>query len=393
MKKIMLIIPSLTGGGAEKTIANLSYFLEKKYEVYVVVFDLKNKTYDCVGNIISLNLGEGGSFLKKILKNIFRIYKINKLKKELKIDVSISFLDMPNIINVITKNKEKVIVSIRNFQSKKDNSFIKKKVTQFFLKKSDTIVSLSEMVKQDLMIKYKINSKKIKTIYNPCYLKNIEENCREKLDDEKFIFDRKLNVITCGRLTEQKGQWHLIRVIAYLKNKNLDIKLIILGQGELENKLKKLVKDLNIEENVIFLGYKKNPYKYIAKANLFVFTSLFEGLGNVLLETMACNIPIISSNCLAGPAEILLNFDKVEDSYKTSDIIFGDYGILVPSFKNDNFDSYSALNKEEQKLLEILLKCYKDKNIYKKYKEKGKERLKEFSENKIKAKWEDLIEN
>lgn len=395
MKKVMLIIPTLTGGGAEKTIGNLSHTLKEKYEIYVVVFNLENKTYDCSGKIISLDSGYGGNILKKVLRNIYRMYKIKKLKKNLKIDISISFLDTPNILNVITKTKDKIIVSIRNLQSKTDNNIIHKKLSEFFMKKSDKIISLSELVKEDIMNNYLRDESKIHTIYNPCPFEIIKNRSLEKLDFnyEEKLFNGELNLLTCGRLEKQKGQWHLIRIMAELIKKGLNIKLFILGQGSLENKLKKLVEDYNLEENVIFLGFKKNPYKYIKKADLFVFSSIYEGLGNILLETLACQVPIISSNCLAGPAEILLkNKEEIIKSYNQKEVIYGDYGILVPSFKNDNFDSITLLNQEEEILKNLLIECYRNKNIYEKYKEKSKERIKDFSEEKIGQEWIKIME-
>ena len=94
-----------------------------------------------------------------------------------------------------------------------------------------------------------------------------------------------------GRLTRPKGQWHLIRALSYVKKEIEDVKLLILGQGELKGYLKELVDKLDLRNNVEFLGYQRNPFKYIASSDLFVFSSLYEGFGNVLVEAMACGVP------------------------------------------------------------------------------------------------------
>lgn len=388
MKKIMLIIPTLNGGGAEKTIANLSYILEKEYKVYTVVFSLEEQMYKCGGEIISLDIGKGKNFFDRIFKNLLRIYKIYKLKKELKIDISISFLDTPNLLNVLTRKKDKTIISIRTILSPREKNCFTKLVSKFIFSKSDSIITLSKEVEKDLLVNYYQKNEKIKTIYNICPIELIRNKSKEKLEENIFK-ENSFNCITSGRLITLKGQWHLIRILAEVRKEIPNIKLFILGKGELEEKLKTLVKDYSLEENVIFLGFKKNPYKYINKADLFLFSSLHEGLGNVLIETLAIGTPIISSNCIAGPREILLKDIKKDNKEK---IIYGDYGILIPPFKNDNFDSKTPLNQQEEILKNLLIECYKDKNIYERYREISKERIKDFSEGKIGQKWIEVIE-
>lgn len=388
MKKIMLIIPTLNGGGAEKTIANLSYILEKEYKVYTVVFSLEEQMYKCGGEIISLDIGKGKNFFDRIFKNLLRIYKIYKLKKELKIDISISFLDTPNLLNVLTRKKDKTIISIRTILSPREKNYFTKLVSKFIFSKSDSIITLSKEVEKDLLVNYYQKNEKIKTIYNICPIELIRNKSKEKLEENIFK-ENNFNCITSGRLITLKGQWHLIRVLAEVRKEIPNIKLFILGKGELEEKLKTLVKDYSLEENVIFLGFKKNPYKYINKADLFLFSSLHEGLGNVLIETLAIGTPIISSNCIAGPREILLKDIKKDNKEK---IIYGDYGILIPPFKNNNFDSRTSLNQQEENLKNLLIECYRDKNIYERYRETSKERIKDFSEEKIGQEWIEVIE-
>lgn len=390
-KNIMLIIPTLTGGGAEKTICNLSILLEKYYNVFLVVFSDKNITYKYAGKLINLDLlgNKRINIFQKCIRNILRIYKIKKIKKNYSIDTSISFLDTPNFLNIITKKKEKVIVSVRNLQSVTDSSKFRKKLTEFVLSRADKIVAISKLVKEDLEKNYRVESEKVEVIYNVCPIDEIQKKMFMKLDSKEDEFYQKgFNLITCGRLVEQKGQWHLIRVINKLLKKYPDLKLSILGQGELEDKLKKLVLDYNIENNVRFLGYQKNPYKFLIRADIFIFSSIYEGLGNTLLEVLACKVPIISSNCVAGPCEILdksLNVD-------TKEIILGEYGILIPAFKNDNFDAISELNYEEKVLEELIDNIMNKKINIEKYKEVSQQRIIDFSEENIKKAWLKLIE-
>ena len=388
----MLLIPKLTSGGAEKTICNLSILLEKYNEVILVVFSDENITYQYAGKLLKLDSlkTEKDNIFFKVIKNLIRLYKIKEIKRKYSIDTSISFLDTPNLLNVLTKKNERVIISIRNLQSTIDENRIKKIITKFILNKADKIVAISKLVKNDLEDNYKTNPEKINVIYNMCPIEDIKEKMKESLSSkEETIYDKGINLVTCGRLVEQKGQWHLIRVMYHLVKEVSILKLIILGQGELEKKLKKMVKEYKLEKNIVFLGYKKNPYKYLAKADIFVFSSLYEGLGNTLLEVLACDIPIISSNCVAGPCEILDDSIVIDEK----NIIYGKYGILVPAFKNDNFDTISELNNEERKLLKLLTDILNRKIKLDEYKKRGKERVKNFSGEIIEKEWIKIIEN
>nr|WP_241878977.1 glycosyltransferase [Psychrobacter sp. PraFG1]UNK05619.1 glycosyltransferase [Psychrobacter sp. PraFG1] len=127
-------------------------------------------------------------------------------------------------------------------------------------------------------------------------------------------------VLAVGRLTHQKDFATLIHAFKkVLKNKACN--LIILGEGELRCELEKLIKDLNLQDNVQLPGFVNNPYAWMSKADLFVLSSIYEGFGNVLVEAMACGTPVVSTDCPSGPSEILEN---------------GRWGSLVPTNDPDS---------------------------------------------------------
>lgn len=392
-KNVMIIISQLTGGGAEKVACNLTFSLNKKFNTYLVVFDHRNATYDYCGSLISLEAPKSKYKITKVFNNIKRVKKISKLKKELKIDISISLLNTPNLINVMTRKNSSTIVSVRHLQSYFDTTFFKKLQSKIVFKRADRVISISKRIEQDLIENYKTDTKKLITIYNSCDYEKISKLAEEEITDinEKNLFQDSFTLINCARLTNVKGQWHLIRAFSELIKKIPNAKLVFLGQGELENPLKNLVNNLGLNDKVFFLGFKKNPYKYISKANYFLFSSLSEGLGNVLLECMACGTPIISSDCIAGPREII-NPISINEPYDKTEAVYGEYGILVPSFKNDNFDSISPLNNQELILNEVLTKCYFNPEIHEKYKALSLKRILDFSENNIEKEWEQVFQ-
>jgi glycosyltransferase involved in cell wall biosynthesis len=126
-------------------------------------------------------------------------------------------------------------------------------------------------------------------------------------------------IVAAGRLAPWKGFENLIRIFPSVL-KELEIKLMILGDGPLKGVLEKQIQDLDLSNNVSLLGYQDNPYPYYALADIFVLSSIVEGLPNVLVEAMMCGCTPVSTDCPTGPREVLNN---------------GKYGYLVP-LDNDN---------------------------------------------------------
>lgn len=388
MDNILILITKLNGGGAERCASNLSLELSKKYNIILVVFDGSNITYPYGGKLIDLGIEKNDNFLKKVINVFKRIKTLKKIKKQYNIKCSISLLDGPNIVNVLSRKKDKVIVSVRNKLSSEKMNFFRKKIIYYCSKKADKTVALSEMVKRDLIQNFNIEENKIMVIYNHCD-SNLLHKLSEGMEKPGFVQRGEIYISTIGRLNMQKGQWHLIRAFKKVTEKIPNAKLIIIGEGELEFKLKRLVNDLGMKKNIIFTGFIKNPHNILKYCEMFVFSSIFEGLGNVLLEALAFNVPIISTDCEAGPREILA--PKSELSSNARDIEYEEYGILVPKLNYDNFNSYDKITKEEQIMANAIIKLHEDEELRKKYINLSKERINDFSVEKIIAEWEKCI--
>jgi glycosyltransferase involved in cell wall biosynthesis len=187
------------------------------------------------------------------------------------------------------------------------NDFIKKKIISFLMsityKKADAVIGISQCLSNDLSKKIK---KKVITIYSPAYDKKIF-----KLSDKKKpnIFNNKNEkyIINVSRFSKRKDQLTLLKAFSLIKDKIENLNLIMLGYGEEINNLKKYVQENNLEKKVYFIDKTLNPYPYIKNSDLFVLTSHYEGFPNVLVESLALRTPVISTNCNAGPKEILLN--------------------------------------------------------------------------------------
>ena len=172
-------------------------------------------------------------------------------------------------------------------------------------KKIDKVFCPTDETRLDLIKKNIFSSKKIYLLHDPII--NIKKFISFKKDKELDPRFKKNNIILVGRLTKQKN-FKLI-IDAYKKNEKFMKKyqIFIFGDGELEKNLKTKVKNYELENKIIFLGYKKNIYKYMANSKLFILTSLWEDPGFVLIEAAMNNLPILSSNCPHGPKEIIGN--------------------------------------------------------------------------------------
>jgi glycosyltransferase involved in cell wall biosynthesis len=183
-----------------------------------------------------------------------------------------------------------------------------------FFRFADQVTAVSKGVADDLATVARISRDRIEVIYNPVRTADLAGEAAAPTGhpwvDRK---DRPL-VLGAGDLAARKDFATLIRAFARVRSEQL-ARLVIIGEGEDRSSLLRLAKDLGIAEDVDLPGFTRNPYAYMARADVFALTSRFEGLGNVLIEALACGCPVVSTNCPSGPAEIL------ED---------GRYGSLAP---------------------------------------------------------------
>ena len=392
-RNIAIIVPTLKGGGAERAASNLSLYLsEEKYKKYIILYDAEKRDYPYAGDLIDLNIKATNSPLGKLFNLIKRMHKLKKIKKKLHIQKSISFLEAANIVNIFTKAEDKIILSIRNFKSKSSNSFYGKiynYLIKIFYNRADILVAVSKGVKDDLVKNYGIDKNKIKVIYNLYDIEKIQKLAEEKIEnDYKKLFNYPI-IVNVGSLTKQKGQWHLIRAFKKVKEKITDMKLIILGRGELEDYLKRLVGELDLDKDVYLLGFQKNPFKFISKSKIYVFPSLYEGFPNALVEAMTCGIPVISSDCKSGPREILAPETSIDGETKI--IEYAKYGILISVCDDNYYNAKFPLTAEEMILAKSIIELYLSKELLKNYTDKSKERAKDFDKDKIILEYENIL--
>ena len=376
-QKLSILIYSLASGGAERVVSTLLEELKKKFDITLVL--MNDTIFYNIPEDVHVEYMEKSSNLEsgiiKLIKLPFLAFKYKKLCRSKNIDISLSFMNRPNYINIFAKilgMKSKVIISERAMPSLQHKSGIQGKINKFLIsflyKHADVITANSIGNTKDLENNF--NCKNVITISNPFDLENIKLLAKEEIDfrDDKFTF------VTVGRLDVGKNHKLMLEAI-----KNIDAKLYMIGDGELRDELEEYIIDNLLQEKVKLLGKQKNPYKYISKSDCFIFSSSHEGFPNVILEALSCSIPIISTDCQSGPREILSPSSDITLQLE-NDIEISKYGLLTPV--------------NDAKSLEKAMKLFmNDKNKLDDYKLKAFDRANDFNKNKIIKEWLEIISN
>ena len=166
------------------------------------------------------------------------------------------------------------------------------------------VIAVSEGVRQDTIKVTGLSPERVHVIRNPVITPTLATQAAEPIPHD-WLRDKTLPVVMgMGRLTQQKDFPTLIRAFAQIQDAHPS-RLILLGEGKDREALQQLVSELKIAERVLFAGFQKNPYAWLARADLFVLSSAWEGSPNALTEALALGIPSVSADCPSGPVEIL----------------------------------------------------------------------------------------
>ncbi|MBW4560235.1 MAG: glycosyltransferase [Mojavia pulchra JT2-VF2] len=315
---VAIFLRSLSGGGAERSMVNLAQgFVDQGLRVDLVLTRSDGPYLSDVSSkvrIVDLQAPKLPTSLPKLMNYLRQNQPITLL----------SALHYPCEIALwakyLSRMSTRVVVSEHNTLSQEAKRLpqltarLTPLTSRLFYPWANSIVAVSQGVAKDLSQVTGLPPEKIQVIYNPIITPEILKQAKEPVEHPWFRSGELPVVLGVGRLMEQKDFLTLINAFN-LVQQVIPARLVILGSGTERSRLDARVRELGLKNHVAMLGFQKNPYAYMAQADVFVLSSAWEGFGNVLVEAMALGTPVISTDCKSGPAEILNH---------------GKYGSLVP---------------------------------------------------------------
>lgn len=327
-QKLSILNISMTSGGAEKVISLLLKRLIDDYDVSLILF--YNEIHFPIPPevkiiIFNKNPPQSVPFYKRLFDLSRFVIKYHKVIRKEKIQIAISFLAFPNLVNGIISifnRNVKTIISERGFPSdnttNKSSLLIAKIFYPLLYNRCNTLFSNSIYINNDLKENFGVKIP-MRVIYNPIEIpKNTIEPNSLKTSIES------LNIINVGTLNKRKNQHMILKA---LKGVNFQFRLTILGEGYLKDNLIQWGREYQMEGQVCLEGKVKNVQKYLLENHVFVLSSNTEGFPNALLEAMSIGLPSISTNCLSGPLELINDGNDV--SIPEGGYYEGPFGILV----------------------------------------------------------------
>lgn len=287
--KILIFIPTLEIGGAERVVSRLATIWSgyKGVKIFVCLLRSNDNKFILPDNVQIITLK---SSKNKIINKSLLLFRLRRTIFKLKPDVIQSFMTEYNLIMILSLlgSKQRIFISDRANPLVKKSNFleISKKL---LYPKAKGIIAQTELAKKTLQIK--TNNNRIKVIPNP--LKITTEICN---------YNAKV-ILNVGRLVKEKGQIDLIDAFKNTENKD-GWKLIIVGDGPLKSTLEEKILKENIA-NVEIIGFKQNVEDYYKNSSVFAFSSYSEGYPNAIIEAMAYGLPVVSFDCPSGPSEII----------------------------------------------------------------------------------------
>lgn len=376
--QVSYLISSLCGGGAERIAVEIYSVLASNFSQQFV------KIYDEFGNGDKYTIERsivlskrGRNIIDKLWKLLLSSIKYARLLKSSDVKVSLSFLPLDNVMNIVSSflSNTTPIISFHlspTYTFGKHSNYTTR-LSLLLAKIIPThIVSVSKGIKDELIKEYGVSENKISVIYNPINFEKINQMMTDTLD---LIINEPI-ILAVGRLEPEKGHRHLLRVFAELR-KEIPSTLIICGEGSLKADLIELANNLGIIDNVIFNGWTDNPYKFMRRASVFVQPSLSEALPNVILEALYCGCPVIATDSGPGIAE-LIDPRKYE-------------GIITSRLSGIKYQSNDPLDEGERDLMIHLSRVLQDEMLRNQLSQNGKGRVKDFSYEKSISEYNNLI--
>ncbi len=369
--KLVLFLSALGYGGLGRIMSDVSCRLPANVNQTIVLLQ-DRVMYPYRGRLRML----GKNCLKRLpvkgLRIFLNVLKFRKMIREVNPDAVLCFNHDARAINFLAKMSLPWMhygtsIAVLGIATQYEKYFpgsrkpLHRLLVYMLFRHADRVIAITEGVKSDLVAGFKVNPEKIKVVYGAVDYQKSVELASEPVDHPWFSQDVPV-VALSGRLVFEKNQPDLLKAFALVREKKY-CRLALIGDGPEQSALQALAQALDISKDVLFLGYQKNPFKFVARSSVFAFPSLFEAQGLVLIEAMAVGCPIVAFDCPVGPREMLA--PGTGGSVCGDNIEEAAYGLLVPT---GNVEIFAA----------AILRLLDDSQLRDRYSRLGVERARQF---------------
>lgn len=318
-KKALLFIRALHGGGAQRAMVRYANALSSKgYDAYILTLDSKGAFSDELDvnvKVITLPAKRILSAIPRLIMSIRSIRPNVIMVTEPACNIALIIANMLSFTKTRLLIREGLFPSVAVKESPYFQTRIAYRLAPILYKRADVIVAIASEMAEDLSEFLSLPRKSITLIpINPVVTPELYEKAGQEVK-HPWMVDKNIPVIVgVGRLEAQKDFKTLIKSFCLLR-KDVDCKLLILGEGSLRESLSLQISNSGYARDIELLGFCSNPFPYMSNCDVLVLSSRYEGLPNTLIEALACGSPSVSTDCKSGPRDILDH---------------GKYGYLVP---------------------------------------------------------------
>lgn len=307
-RKLTLVCQSMRGGGVESlTTAIANNLFVRGYSIDLVLLEKKGPNLACLADGVRvIDIGRRG-----IAGSIVALARYFRAHEPV---VVLSALTHPTLITILarwlSRRQFRLATSVHSDLHMVLNRYgpIARQKLLVYLSwiypRCDAVVAVSEGVRRSIVNVGKVPPDKVVRIYNPVVPSNLSDLLAEPLTHPWFQSEQPPVILGVGRLVPAKDFDTLLHAFAQVRRKE-SCRLVILGSGNQRVALQSLISELKIADSVDMPGYVSNPYPWFAGASVFALSSVREGLGNVIIQALACGTPVVATDCPSGPREIL----------------------------------------------------------------------------------------
>lgn len=314
------LVPSLGGGGAERTVVNLSAAFERRGIDCTIAVHQPLSEYETAVSVERLTPSLGS---RLELWPFLARRSLRDLEASRSADATISFTTFANLLNTMAgASSYPRYVSVRTTLSRAlygPSGGLYRALLQRYYPRATKVIAISKFVAEDAVEYLRLDPSQVHTLYNPVPLEEIDRLAEAELPAPwQEELKNRFTVVTTGRLSAEKGHALLLSVVAAMHRRGLDCRLLMAGQGARQEDYARFAEALGLRvarasdrlaaqraADVVFLGFVQNPFALMRRAHLFAFPSVVEGFGQALLEAVAAGATIVASDCDSGPREIL----------------------------------------------------------------------------------------